>query len=60
MASREWVRFNDDARAAFNREQHVKQNGGSFVKNDQPPYGLKWQAEEKKTSTTAKKKGKKK
>ncbi len=48
MASRTWVRFNDDARAISNREKHIKQNGGSFVKNDRPPFGLKWQAEEKK------------
>ena len=32
MASREWVKFNDDSRAKRNREKHVAANGGEFVK----------------------------
>lgn len=31
MASRQWVRWNDDARAAANRAKHLAENGGSFV-----------------------------
>lgn len=31
MASRQWVRWNEDSRAAANRAKHLAENGGSFV-----------------------------
>ena len=31
MASRQWIRWNDDSRAAANRAKHMAENGGSFV-----------------------------
>ncbi len=31
MASREWVRFNEDSRAASNRVEHVAKYGGEFT-----------------------------
>jgi len=33
MASREWVRFNEDSRAPRNRAKHVEENGGHFERN---------------------------
>ena len=39
MASREWVRFNDDSRAKSNREKHVSAFGGEFVKSKK---GWEW------------------
>ncbi len=33
MASREWVRFNEDSRASRNRAKHVEENGGHFERN---------------------------
>lgn len=33
MASKEWVRFNDDSRAPRNRAKHVEENGGHFERN---------------------------
>lgn len=32
MATKEWVRFNDNSKAKLNRERHVAINGGEFVK----------------------------
>ena len=32
MASKEWVKFNEDSRAKGNREKHVAAHGGEFVK----------------------------
>jgi len=32
MASRQWVRWNEDSRAAANRAKHLAENGGSFVR----------------------------
>ena len=32
MASREWIRFNDDSRAVGNRQRHIAAHGGEFVK----------------------------
>ncbi len=34
MATREWIRFNDDARASKNRDKYVSSNGGEFVRNE--------------------------
>ncbi len=31
MASKQWLRFNDDSRAKTNREKHITENGGEFV-----------------------------
>tara|TARA_R100000458_G_C8228005_1_gene210505 strand:+ start:157 stop:363 length:207 start_codon:yes stop_codon:yes gene_type:complete len=56
MASRDWVKFNEDSRAKRNREKHVSQNGGSFVKGKR---GWEWVAPEpvkKKAAPAAKKK----
>ena len=33
MASKEWVRFNEDSRAPRNRAKHVEENGGHFERN---------------------------
>ena len=33
MASKEWVRFNEDSRAPRNRAKHVEDNGGHFERN---------------------------
>ena len=59
MASRQWLRFNDDSRAKTNREKHITENGGEFVNNGR---GWEWVATvskpakknviTKKTSTT--------
>ena len=32
MASREWVRFNDDARQASNRAMKIAADGGEFIR----------------------------
>lgn len=32
MASREWIKFNDDSRAASNRKKYVEANGGEFIR----------------------------
>ena len=37
--SRQWVRFNDNARAKGNRERHLAENGGEFVKTSS---GWEW------------------
>ena len=37
--SREWIRFNESARAKGNRERHVAKNGGTFVKTNS---GWEW------------------
>jgi len=39
MASKEWVKFNDDSRAKGNREKHVAAFGGEFVKGGK---GWEW------------------
>jgi len=31
MASKEWVKFNEDSRAGANRALHVDRHGGEFV-----------------------------
>tara|TARA_Y100000296_G_C5098082_1_gene218420 strand:+ start:502 stop:708 length:207 start_codon:yes stop_codon:yes gene_type:complete len=31
MASKDWVRFNEDSRATANREAHVRSHGGEFT-----------------------------
>ena len=40
MASREWIRFNDDSRASGNRDKYIASHGGEFVKNE---IGRGWQ-----------------
>ena len=40
MASREWIRFNDDSRARNNRDKYITSHGGEFVKNE---IGRGWQ-----------------
>ena len=68
MATKEWVRFNDDSKARRNRERHVAVNGGEFVKGGNgwewvntkpvvkpaPPVVVKTTVQ---TTTTNKKKG---
>ena len=39
MASREWVKFNEDSRAKRNRAKHIAENGGEFVKGKK---GWEW------------------
>tara|TARA_Y100000034_G_scaffold89436_1_gene107606 strand:- start:578 stop:796 length:219 start_codon:yes stop_codon:yes gene_type:complete len=34
MATKQWVRFNEDSRASKNREAYVSSNGGEFVCNE--------------------------
>ena len=41
MASRNWLRFNDDSRARQNRERYVAKNGGKFVRIGRS--GWKWE-----------------
>ena len=31
MASKGWVRFNEDARASYHRAKHVEEHGGEFI-----------------------------
>ena len=40
MASRDWIRFNDDSRARNNRNKYISSHGGEFVKNE---IGRGWQ-----------------
>ena len=56
MASRTWVRFNEDSRAKIYRASSVAKNGGEFVKGSN---GWAWKAPEP-VKTDTKKKGKKK
>jgi hypothetical protein len=67
MASRTWVRFNEDSRAKNNRARHIAEHGGEFVKGSNgwawkapksAPVAVKKAAEP--TKTDIKKKGKKK
>ena len=39
MASREWVKFNEDSRAKTNRAKYIAENGGEFVKGGK---GWEW------------------
>jgi len=39
MASREWVRFNDDARQVSNRAKKIAADGGEFIRCTR---GWKW------------------
>ena len=32
MSSRQYIRFNEDSKAASNRARHIAENGGEFVK----------------------------
>jgi hypothetical protein len=41
MATKQWLRFNDDSRARTNREKHIAENGGEFVNNGR---GWEWVA----------------
>ena len=33
MASKEWVKFNEDSRAKRNRAKHIEKNGGHFERS---------------------------
>ena len=50
MVTRQWVRFNDDARAQRNRKNYIAKHGGEFIKGRR---GWEWHEETKSTTTTA-------
>jgi|15BtaG_2_1085339.scaffolds.fasta_scaffold01565_3 hypothetical protein len=41
MAQHEWIRFNDCSKAKKNRENHIAEHGGTFVKGKK---GWSWVA----------------